>query len=106
MLLRKIDEKGLTDAECYKKANVPAHTMFIITTDGEENASYKYSSDTWGLRLSGVFKNPARLVAEAFNSVIESKQYCKKFKNIIFSLRERFVLNQECLIWMTHGGDR
>lgn len=26
--------------------DVPAHTMFIITTDGQENASYKYSSDT------------------------------------------------------------
>lgn len=26
--------------------DVPAHTMFIITTDGQENASYKYSSET------------------------------------------------------------
>lgn len=26
--------------------DVPAHTMFVITTDGQENASYKYSSDT------------------------------------------------------------
>ena len=26
--------------------DVLAHTMFIITTDGQENASYKYSSDT------------------------------------------------------------
>lgn len=25
--------------------DVPAHTMFIITTDGQENASHKYSSD-------------------------------------------------------------
>ena len=25
--------------------DVPAHTMFIITTDGEENASHKYTSD-------------------------------------------------------------
>ena len=25
--------------------DVPAHTMFIITTDGQENASYRFSSD-------------------------------------------------------------
>ena len=25
--------------------DVPAHTMFIITTDGQENASHKYTSD-------------------------------------------------------------
>lgn len=28
-----------------RKEDVPAHTMFIITTDGQENASHKYSSD-------------------------------------------------------------
>ena len=32
--------------EKQKKEDVPAHTMFIITTDGQENVSYKYSSDT------------------------------------------------------------
>ena len=26
--------------------DVPAHTIFVITTDGQENASYKYSSET------------------------------------------------------------
>ncbi len=28
-----------------RKEDVPEHTMFIITTDGMENASHKYSSD-------------------------------------------------------------
>lgn len=28
-----------------RKEDVPAHTMFIITTDGQENASRQYSSD-------------------------------------------------------------
>lgn len=26
--------------------DVPAHTMFVITTDGQENASHRYNSDT------------------------------------------------------------
>ena len=28
-----------------RREDVPAHTMFIITTDGMENASHKYSSE-------------------------------------------------------------
>jgi len=28
-----------------RKEDIPAHTMFIITTDGQENASHQYSSD-------------------------------------------------------------
>lgn len=28
-----------------RKEDVPAHTMFVITTDGQENASRRYSSD-------------------------------------------------------------
>lgn len=35
----------------------------------------------------GAFKNPAYVVAEAFKSVIESKQYCKKIKHIIFAIK-------------------
>lgn len=29
-----------------RKEDVPEHTMFVITTDGMENASHKYNSDT------------------------------------------------------------
>ncbi len=28
-----------------RKEDIPAHTMFVITTDGMENASHKYSAD-------------------------------------------------------------
>ena len=31
--------------EYARPADVPAHTMFVITTDGQENASKRYSSD-------------------------------------------------------------
>ena len=37
----------------------------------------------------GAFKNPVRLVAEEFKSVIESGQYCKRFKNIVFAIKKR-----------------
>lgn len=31
--------------KCIRREDVPEHTMYVITTDGMENASHKYSSD-------------------------------------------------------------
>lgn len=36
----------------------------------------------------GAFKNPPRLVAQAFKTVIDEHQYRRKFKNIVFAIKE------------------
>lgn len=41
-----IRPKGLIVPKYARPEDVPEHTMFIITTDGQENASHRYTKRT------------------------------------------------------------
>lgn len=41
----KHGEKALLESCCARPEDVPEHTMFVITTDGQENASHRYTSE-------------------------------------------------------------
>lgn len=59
-----------------------------ITNIMEAALDNKVDTIILGALGCGAFKNPAYVVAEAFKSVIESKQYRKKFKHIIFAIKK------------------
>lgn len=50
----------------------------------------------------GAFRNPAQIVAEAFKSVIEEKQYCNKFKNIVFAIKKESENDYGQNYWTFH----
>lgn len=84
MLLRKIDESGMTDSECYKKANVDCKLFSKI----RKNKLYKPSKTTavaFGLAL----KLPMEELTELVNKAGYSMTHASKFDIIVEYFVER-----------------
>lgn len=84
MLLRKIDELGMTDSECYKKANIDRKLFSKIRT----NKLYKPSKTTavaFGLAL----KLPMEELTELVNKAGYSMTHASKFDIIVEYFVER-----------------
>ncbi len=84
MLLRKIDESGMTDSECYKKANVDRKLFSKI----RKNKLYKPSKTTavaFGLAL----KLPMEELTELVNKAGYSMTHASKFDIIVEYFVER-----------------
>lgn len=85
MLLRKIDEKGITDAQCYKKANIDKKLFSKIRT----NASYKPSKAT-----VCAFIIALELPMDEANDMLRKAGFAFSHSNIFDIIVEYFIKTQ------------